>query len=397
MSNVLGTLFGDIAAAIRAKTGDAGKMKPAEFPGKILSIVAGGGDKTLEFATGEFQVTTAGVKKVTHNLGVTPDIVMYFLSLLDEGATLTKSSNIITGEIAFSAEMIKDGAVRKFYLINGSSFGASYGINEKPEWDDTFLVSNANPEWFTLGTAEANYFFPNAKYRWVAIGGLKTHNEFYTARFYDGETLLKTEVVPFATVVTPPTPEKEGYALSWSPSDMTVKQDTDFLAVWEEIKRWTAVRLSDYETETSGTYQVSVGSECYVKPCVQFIQDAGWTGAASAALDETKAVFTIGNIVEGKTSITFTENVAWTSVSGTSNTTDCLYIYVNWFDKDGNFLSSATGYTTGKFSGASNRIVSKTLTIPDGAHYVGVVATFGGYASSCTFGGISATLKMVVS
>jgi hypothetical protein len=41
MSNVLGNLFGDIAAAIRAKTGDVGKMKPAEFSAKIASIEKG--------------------------------------------------------------------------------------------------------------------------------------------------------------------------------------------------------------------------------------------------------------------------------------------------------------------------------------------------------------------
>ena len=38
MSNVLGTLFQDIANAIREKTGDTATMKPAEFPDKIAAI-----------------------------------------------------------------------------------------------------------------------------------------------------------------------------------------------------------------------------------------------------------------------------------------------------------------------------------------------------------------------
>lgn len=42
MSNVLGTLFGDIANAIRVKTGDTATMKPAEFPDKIAAIESGG-------------------------------------------------------------------------------------------------------------------------------------------------------------------------------------------------------------------------------------------------------------------------------------------------------------------------------------------------------------------
>lgn len=41
MANVLGTLFGDIAKEIRAKTGETGTMKPAEFPEKISEISVG--------------------------------------------------------------------------------------------------------------------------------------------------------------------------------------------------------------------------------------------------------------------------------------------------------------------------------------------------------------------
>lgn len=50
MANVLGTLFQDIANAIRAKTGGTGTMKPAEFPAEIASIVTGGsgGDAVIE-------------------------------------------------------------------------------------------------------------------------------------------------------------------------------------------------------------------------------------------------------------------------------------------------------------------------------------------------------------
>lgn len=42
MANVLGTLFQDIADAIRAKTGDTAAMKPADFPQAISAITGGG-------------------------------------------------------------------------------------------------------------------------------------------------------------------------------------------------------------------------------------------------------------------------------------------------------------------------------------------------------------------
>lgn len=44
MENVLGNLFADIATAIRNKTGENEKIKPAQFPAKILEIVKSGGD-----------------------------------------------------------------------------------------------------------------------------------------------------------------------------------------------------------------------------------------------------------------------------------------------------------------------------------------------------------------
>lgn len=43
MANVLGELFGNIALAIREKTGETATMKPAEFPEKIRTIETGGG------------------------------------------------------------------------------------------------------------------------------------------------------------------------------------------------------------------------------------------------------------------------------------------------------------------------------------------------------------------
>lgn len=47
MANALGTLFSDIANAIRGKTGDTGTMKPAEFPAAITGISVGSGGDTV--------------------------------------------------------------------------------------------------------------------------------------------------------------------------------------------------------------------------------------------------------------------------------------------------------------------------------------------------------------
>lgn len=65
MANVLSELFGKIAEAIRDMNPNAGTMKPAEFPEKILDIPSGAGDSdapsgpALRMATGEFSPDTA--------------------------------------------------------------------------------------------------------------------------------------------------------------------------------------------------------------------------------------------------------------------------------------------------------------------------------------------------
>lgn len=235
MSNVLGTLFGDIAAAIKAKNGEEGvKYKPVEFPGKIMALKgdATDSDKKLAVATGEFQITAAGVKKITHNLGVTPDIVVYFLSYLDEGAMITPENPLISGEIAYSSEMISDGAKRKYYMMNGAEYEISFGLNGQAV---EIFASNANPESFTIGSSNKNWFYPNAKYRWAAIGNLKEHNEVYTVRYYDGDELIKTEILKYGDVVNPPELVREGYALNgWTPALSTVKGNVDYTANWVE-------------------------------------------------------------------------------------------------------------------------------------------------------------------
>jgi hypothetical protein len=57
--NVLGTLFSDIADAIRSKTGSTETMKPAEFPEQISNIETSNNgdveDKKPLYATGELE------------------------------------------------------------------------------------------------------------------------------------------------------------------------------------------------------------------------------------------------------------------------------------------------------------------------------------------------------
>ena len=96
--NVLGALFQSIADAIRNKTGDTGKIVPADFPNEINSIVVGtsvggGGTETglgdLKIANGSFNSGTGYRKTITHGLGKMPDLVVVWYAEsgdADEGA-----------------------------------------------------------------------------------------------------------------------------------------------------------------------------------------------------------------------------------------------------------------------------------------------------------------------
>ena len=71
MANALGTLFGEIAGAIREKTGDTATMKPAEFPEKIAAIEGGGsGGDSKEPLIKYISTysTTSGAAVSTHTL-----------------------------------------------------------------------------------------------------------------------------------------------------------------------------------------------------------------------------------------------------------------------------------------------------------------------------------------
>ena len=67
MANVLGVLFQDIADAIRVRSGETGKIKPADFPDKIAAIETGGdgGGATIT----EFLPTTTATNQYLEMFG----------------------------------------------------------------------------------------------------------------------------------------------------------------------------------------------------------------------------------------------------------------------------------------------------------------------------------------
>lgn len=185
MVNALGELFNEIASAIIEKTGEEGKMKPAEFAERIRSIVvssggdsnggSGGGDdsgssvSTLKIKMGTFSVDANGSPaEVAHGLGQMPDFVF------------VQNIGFYTGAM----EDYIDARWLMFSWTIKSDFGTDWtrgsmipgiGLNEKTEITTTSTISVycPNEEVFRFGAASGNgKLQPNGSYRWMAISGL---------------------------------------------------------------------------------------------------------------------------------------------------------------------------------------------------------------------------------
>ena len=113
MANVLGTLFQDIADAIRSKTGGSGTMKPAQFPKEISSIMTGGGQEWVSVAgsISKPDIEANGVQTVAHNLGVVPDIIVVSANFIQPGVASHTPGNLYFAMV-MSKKMLGENAAK---------------------------------------------------------------------------------------------------------------------------------------------------------------------------------------------------------------------------------------------------------------------------------------------
>lgn len=185
MANVLGTLFTDIANAIRNKTGATDKMSPKDFPIYINNIsVNGGGDdsdtKEWKFASGTL-TSTGGAMTITHNLGAIPDIVYvkmgktqadtntnYLLSTVQFSNAMIEAfnGNGDYSEKGLGVVMTQALGVIQLTLEDGvdgahTSFGGIYGA-----------IRNANATTFTVGGGSTTPIPSGRTVTWWAVSGI---------------------------------------------------------------------------------------------------------------------------------------------------------------------------------------------------------------------------------
>ena len=176
MANVLGTLFSDIANAIRNKTGTTDKMSPKDFPIQINNIVVGGGGDggvtEWKFASGETVSDGSGVLTITHGLGSIPDIIKV------DAERSSSDTDAFWVMMAFS-EAMGTALNKNFSLGLGrvQGFGGAVVLSQNGGVDSDVsnlfaTINKANTQTFTLNVSNYVPIPEGRKVTWWAVSGI---------------------------------------------------------------------------------------------------------------------------------------------------------------------------------------------------------------------------------
>lgn len=176
MANVLGELFGNIANAIRSKTGDTGTMKPAEFPQKISGIEGGSGGNgnaaSFSYTKGSFTATAAQMTVPADFGGTKPDILLVMPDHIP-------TSNCVVYSIGYSSalhEALGGGYIAPTCVLaaQGGSLTISNNVGMEHSSDIAATyggVRNVTQNSFTIGSATYGLYVGKG-YSWFAISGI---------------------------------------------------------------------------------------------------------------------------------------------------------------------------------------------------------------------------------
>lgn len=283
MANALGELFGDIANAIRSKTGDTGTIKPAEFPAKIVAIESGGdaggsgGSGNIEYVDGVdpyYQklaeaVMTRDARKLAGNEAV---LNMKGFKLSDGNTLASLDSYSFAGfskvrgmaftdvlliyENAFVGDTSLEildftvteslpqigtypnalsgcSALESIVVRNSANGLTNVGIAAANGANDTFYVYVPAAYYDTVTAALTSSQLTADRFRKLEdYPEIDNWNVTYTVRFYDGYTLVDTDYVHYGETATT-SYKKEGYTLvEWSPNPTFVTSNMNCYGTW---------------------------------------------------------------------------------------------------------------------------------------------------------------------
>lgn len=272
MANVLGTLFQDIADAIRSKTGDTAKLSPNGFAAAIEAIAVGSGG------------------------GAASDDVRYVTFM--NGDTVLYKKAVATGDDC--VDVLAKGLIETPTKESDDQYDYTYygwGASDGGAADSTILQSITEDK-----TVYA-----------IFTGTLRSYT--ITWRDDDG-TELKSETLLYGAVPSY-TPTKEGYGFAyWTPTPTAVTGDASYTAVWSSV-------VASGSCGSAATWALDGDGVLTIKG-TGTMTSTPWRD--SHAADITKVV-----IEDGITSLyyyAFQSCTALASVEIPSSVTDVKYSYV---------------------------------------------------------------------
>ena len=229
MSNVLGELFGDIADAIREKTGDTATMKPAEFPDKISGIDSASGGTEIDALIDEINGEVVNGKTVTF-VGV-------------DGSVLCTIS-----------------------VVHGKNCAnpAITGLISKPTKESTATVVYTFSGWSLTNGGDADpKALQNITDDRTVYAAFSASARLYEVRFYDGDKLLATKTTEYGGSVEHEY-SKTGYHFNgWNPEPINITSDTACYAQMVQANfsadSWETIVAAAENGEAASKY--SVGDE----------------------------------------------------------------------------------------------------------------------------------------
>ena len=292
MANVLGELFGDIANAIREKTGDTATMKPAEFPSKINGIEVGGGSggeiidgvdpyyqdlaQALITRNAEYlseDPTILPMKGfVTSTGGVLATVAPYAFAGFKDVEKITISDTLFvnpyafagnkklkiiditaprfnTGSVAFygnslyecsalQSVIVRDGGIGLEYVnfFKNDMSGADYGGVGA---NDTFCVYIPSAYYDSVVAnvnAATNIAVPTSRYRKLEdYPAINNWNKTFTVNFYDGDKLVESKTVMYGQTASSSYSKSNYRLVGWNPEPVNVMEDMDCYGTWVPI------------------------------------------------------------------------------------------------------------------------------------------------------------------
>lgn len=302
MGNVLAELFQDQANAIREGLGDIGKFPPAEFAERIRDIVAligtGGDSGEVDDILDEINGEVVGETLYTVTF-CSPEGEIYFQTQVyetDDCPDPVKSKDIPTPTKESTSELV--------YTYSGWSL--------------------------TVGGMADSSALKNITSDQTVYAAFTSSTRYYTVRFFDGTTLLNTELLTYGESSSYTTTKTGAYFQGWSPEPTNITSNLDCYAEWVyaafSTDSWATIKANAQAGNAEDYYAVGDAREITLQGGETIILEIVALNSGEALYDSAgNAAGTAGIVVVAKTPLA-ASNMAFstTADAGTGNyyTTD---------------------------------------------------------------------------